>query len=507
MRRNQRGKAIIIFYINSVLGMISNLILTPLLISALTDEYYSIYKVMHSFVGPLIMLNMGLSTIVARCIAKYRATDGKDEVEKKNTFALAIIIAVLMAILIEIIGSLMAWMVPTVYANTYNPEQIQLAKNLCYIFMSTTAIGVISDVFKGCALGNERFIFYYILQTVQHILRFALIVVLLNIGLGAIELAAADLVVAAVILAILLFYTLFILNERPKLYCINKNELKSIFAFSLAIILQALINQVNDNMDNVILGAMVSNKEVITMYSSALTIYMIYNSLISVFSNVYLPEATKLVTRGADGEELTDFVIKPGRIQALIATAIIFGFAICGYNFISVWIGEKYTNAYYVILMLMIPVTIPLVQNVCLAILDAKLKRMYRSVVLAIMALINVIVSIALVHYLSFWGAALGTVLSLVFGHCILMNIYYQKQIGLNVIRMFKSIFKGILPAGALAAVISSPAAILLNNTWIHFLIKGVLFITLYGICIFLFGLNNDEKKLFKYRAQRIMKK
>ena len=121
--------------------------------------------------------------------------------------------AVLMAILIEIIGSLMAWMVPTVYANTYNPEQIQLAKNLCYIFMSTTAIGVISDVFKGCALGNERFIFYYILQTVQHILRFALIVVLLNIGLGAIELAAADLVVAAVILAILLFYTLFILNE------------------------------------------------------------------------------------------------------------------------------------------------------------------------------------------------------------------------------------------------------------------------------------------------------
>ena len=87
------------------------------------------------------------------------------------------------------------------------------------------------------------------------------------------------------------------------------------------------------------------------------------------------------------------------------------------------------------------------------------------------------------------------------------MNIYYQKQIGLNVIRMFKSIFKGILPAGALAAVISSPAAILLNNTWIHFLIKGVLVITLYGICIFLFGLNNDEKKLFKYRAQRILKK
>jgi hypothetical protein len=66
------------------------------------------------------------------------------------------------------------------------------------------------------------------------------------------------------------------------------------------------------------------------MYSSALMIYSVYNMLISVFSGVYLPQATKLVHQGATGEQLTDFIIKPGRIQAVIALAVLGGFAVAG---------------------------------------------------------------------------------------------------------------------------------------------------------------------------------
>ena len=66
------------------------------------------------------------------------------------------------------------------------------------------------------------------------------------------------------------------------MYAFRKNDIIAITSFSLAILLQAVVNQVNDNMDTVILGAMVAEKQVITMYSSALSIYTIYNSLISV---------------------------------------------------------------------------------------------------------------------------------------------------------------------------------------------------------------------------------
>ena len=148
-----------------------------------------------------------------------------------------------------------------------------------------------------------------------------------------------------------------------------------IASFSAAILLQAIVNQVNNNMDVVILGAIVIDKEIITMYSSALSIFTIYNSVMSVFVNIYFPKAERMVIQGRSGEELTDFVIGPGRIQAVIAVGILAAFGLFGKNFISVWIGDKYLDAYYVAIILMIPVTIPLVQNVCLSILDAKVKR------------------------------------------------------------------------------------------------------------------------------------
>ena len=102
---------------------------------------------------------------------------------------------------------------------------------------------------------------------------------------------------------------------------------------------------------------------------------------------------------------------------------------------------SAYRNAYYVVLMLIIPVTIPLVENAAICILDASMKRIYRSAVLVGMAAINVAISIILIRKIGFWGAALGTVISLVIGHGLLMNMYYQRVFRMEIGRMFKEIF------------------------------------------------------------------
>jgi len=243
---------------------------------------------------------------------------------------------------------------------------------------------------------------------------------------------------------------------------------------------------------------MIIDKSVITMYSSALSIYGIYTSLSSVLTGIYLPKATKLVTNDCTETQLTDFVIAPGRFQAMLTIGIIGGFALFGKNFISLWIGDKYINAYYVTLMLIIPVTISLVQNVCISILDAKLKRLFRSVVLVIMAVINVAVSVVLVRFLGFWGAAIGTATSLLIGNGLVMNIYYSRVIKLQVARMLKGIFKGVLPAGLLATACCLPLALYLPNSLPMFIVKGALFVAVYGALLWVIGLNKDEKSMVR---------
>lgn len=496
--RNSKKISVLLSYINILMGMMINLILTPLLIDHLTDESYSMYKVMQSFVGPLIMFNLGVSTIVARSVARYQATDEKNLQEKKNTFATAILVSVLMAALVVGIGAIMSFSIPGIYGANYSRELIREGQMIFGVGVMSTALQIVTEAFKGCIIGHEKFVFQYGAQSIQYILRFGWVLLAIKLGWGAVAVSLSGLINIVIILFAYVIYALFVLKERPHLYRLNKNELIQIFSFSLAILLQTIVNQVNNNVDLMILGAVEINKEIITMYSSALTIYTVYNSMITVFANLYFPQAVKEISKGSSPEALTNFVIKPGRIQATVAMAVVFGFAVLGRDFISLWIGEKYMSAYYVTLMLIIPVTIPLVQNVCISILDARLKRMFRSVMLLGMAAINICVSFVLVRFIGFWGTALGTVVALIIGNVIVMNIYYKKVIGIQVFRMFKEIFRGILPAGLLAGILNIPSLFIGQaNIWL-FLLKGLVFLTIYVVFLWLFGLNSDEKKQVK---------
>lgn len=495
---NQKKIGVSISYLNLVLGTVTNIFLTPFIIRALGDEGYSIYKVMQSFVGPLAMFNLGVSTIVARAIVKYDTLGEHNLQEKQNTLALAMLTSMIMAVIVAIIGSVMCVMIPSIYGTNYSAGMIRKGQVIFSIFVLSTIFHILTDAFNGCAIGHERFAFNSGLSLLKNLLRVPLIVIVLKLGFDAVAVTLVDCLIAVIIFLLSAGYSLFVLKEYPKLTYIAKRELLEMLSFSLAILLQAIVNQVNNNVDTMLLGAMVPEKWIITMYSSALLVYGTYNSIVSVLSTFFLPKATRLVTTNASGEELTDFVIKPGRYQAMIAIAVVSGFAVLGKEFISIWIGEKYIDAYYIILFLIIPVTVPLVENAAVSILDATLKRLFRSIVLVIMAVVNVIVSVILIKRFSFWGAAMGTFLSLCVGHIFLMNWYYARTFKMNIVRMFASIFRGLLPMGVLAGIICVPLTTWGENGVINFLIKGVEFLAIYCILIWKWGLQQDERDYIK---------
>ena len=488
---SQKRIGILITYANLVAGMIINVFLTPYMIASLGDVDYSIYKVIQSFAGPLAMFQLGVSTVVARSIAKEQnATE-----IKRNTLAHALLASVIMAMMVLLAASVMYVLIPTAYGKTYGAESILAARKMFVFFATASILHILTDAFSGCVIGHEHFAINSSIAFGKTLGKVLLYLVFLKCGLSVVSLAVADMILAAGVFALTAGYALLVLKERPKVIAFDKKMMIEILSFGVAIFLQTFVNQVNNNVDIMILGGCTEDKSYITMYASALAIYTIYNSLISVMTNFYLPDATKLLNKGASGDDITDFVIHRGRWQAIIAVACVFGFILFGRNFIRIWIGENYINAYYVILMLMIPVTVPLVENSMIAVLDAMLKRFVRSVTLVVMAILNVAISLWLVRTIGFWGAALGTVISLIVGHGVVMNIYYSRAFGVNVLRMFREIFRGILPSGILASVLCIPVAVYLSDTITSFVIKCLCFVGVY--CLFLnwFGLNDAEKR------------
>lgn len=501
---SQKKKGILLSYFNLIIGLVANVYLTPIMIVSLGDIDYSLYKVMHSLAGPLAIFHLGLATVVAREIVKNKELGDEGKIKRQNTLALSLFASVIMAISVIIVGVVLYFQIPGFYGNTYSEVSVEIGQKIFIMYIISSVFHIMTDVFSGCIIGHERYVISGVLPLGKTLGKSILQFVFLKCGFGVLFIVAIDLIIAFVTFVFSSSYSIVGLKELPKLHYFDKKQLFEIISFGVAILMQAFVNQVNNNMDIMILGSFIIEKSVITMYSSALVVYTMYTSLISVITNYFLPQATKLIDKEVSGKELTDFVIRPGRFQAVIAMACIGGFALFGQNFIAIWIGEQYMDAYWIILVLMIPVTVSLVENAAISILDAAMKRIYRSIVLVIMSCINLIVSIVLVKCFGFWGAAIGTVVSLIIGNIVLMNIYYAKTFHIEIFRMFKQIFKGILPAGLLASLLSLPLATLLPNTRIMFIVKCGVFVAVYILFLFIVGLNADEKTMLNKLLRKL---
>lgn len=492
--RNQIGIGTIISYLNIVLNMIISIFFTPFLISSLGAGEYGVYRIVQSFSGQLSIMSFGIAALIVRNIVYYNTK--KLKIEKENFLFLAMLISYILGFLILLAGGGLYLFIDKIYSNSLSIEEIVLAKRLFILLVINIAITIISDSYMGIIMAHEKFIISNGIRTFRLILRITIITILLKLGVKSIGIVISDLGVSLLLFLFMVAYNRVILKERAKFYYLDKEMLKLSFSFSSAIFLQAIINQVNQNVDNIILGIMTTSN-IVTLYSVALVLYTSFNSIVSAIGGMFGPQATRLIAANASKRELTDFVIGPGRIQLIIAGLIITGFILFGKNFLKIWVGDDFLEAYYIALILMIPVIIPLIANVTNALLDAMLKRMGRSVILFVMCIINVIISILLIRKIGYIGAALGTAISLIFGHGILLNIYLKKIIGLQIFRMLKEIFKGIW-LGNLVAIILGMILLKLPNTVTGFLLKVIFYTLIYSGCIYLIGINKKERLYIK---------
>lgn len=485
----QQWKGVLLSYSNAALNVLSSLILVPMLISSLSEETYSLYKVIQSFAGSLMMFNLGLSTVAARAVARCSVLSmAETRREKENTLALTGILSLAMGVVILLLGRVMTALLPILFGNIYSPQQLDTAAKLVAIFSAATALHILSDTFRGRILGREHYLVSQGTMTGFHILRFCAMAVIARRSADVCALAMVDLLLYAMLLAVHFSYSRFVLKEKGKLTSLKKEAIVPIAVFASAIVLQALVTQASTNLDTVILGAAGISPRTITMYASSLTIYTVYRSLTGILSGIYLPNASRLTATDSNSQKLTDFVTAPGRIQAVIALGILSGFALLGRDFIRLWIGPEYLDAWPLTLALMAAATIPLTQSTCVTLLDAKLKRLPRSLVLLVMALINAVLSVLLVKPLGYWGPALGTILSLLLGEGLLMNLHYKKSLGLEIRRMFREIFSGTLAGALVSTLVCLPLAWLQADDFYTLAGKGLLFLTAYLAAIWQFA-------------------
>ena len=267
-----------------------------------------------------------------------------------------------------------------------------------------------------------------------------------------------------------------------------------------------IVDKVNYSVDNMILGA-VSGTIAVSVYSVATTFNTVFINISTAISGVMLPKMTKLVTEKASPSRLTDEMIKIGRLQNYIILLAYSGFLLLGKIFINAWVGDGFSNSYYVTLLLITPACVPLIQNTALSIMQAMNKYKFKSITTTFMAVFNIIISIFLSKMWGPIGAALGTCIALVLCNIILINLYYLKNMKLEIYRFWKDIFRQTIPFIIPVTIMF----FIINKTNLNgfkgFTIYGTIYIVMYGITAFLGSMNSYEKKLVIDFIKRIIRR
>ena len=120
----------------------------------------------------------------------------------------------------------------------------------------------------------------------------------------------------------------------------------------------------------------------------------------------------------------------------------------------------------------------------------------------------NVIVSVILVSRYGMLGAPVGTALSFIVGYGIIMNIYYQKVIGIDVAVMFKNIFSKTWLCLAATSVITSFLNVAFSTySWITLMIKIAIFCVLFLLFMAVYGFSEMEKNDISGIVKRIIRR
>lgn len=502
---NELKAGAILAYINLAISCIIPLGYTPIMLEILGQEEYGLYSLANSVISYLGLLTFGMGMTVMRYITKYRAENDKDGLNR--VMGLFTTIYVLFAALACVVGCILAFGTKTFFASGLNTTEIQKLKVLILLMTVSTAVSFPVSVFASAILSFEKYIFRRSIEILGTIVTPLLNLVVLYAGYGSIGMAFVGTLLQIVYAPIYFVYCRKRLGIRLKFGKVPFPFLKEILGFSAVVFISSIADLLFWSTDKVLIGAILGAASV-GIYNIGGVFTSMLQNMASAISNVFFPRVTTMVIQKASPKELSEILIRIGRVQYLLVSLILSGYIVFGIPFIHFWSGDEYRDAFFVALVTIIPLSIPLIQSIAYNIIIAQKKHQFRSIMYIVIAVLNVISTYVVLPYYGIIGAAVCTGISYLLGNGIAMNIYYAKVIGLDIPKFWSNIGKmTIIPA-----ILTVFGTIIINQiipitTIYRFLAEVVAYIFCFFILSWKFTMNKYEKELLGGIIRKFLRK
>jgi len=505
MEKDNRKQAVILGYVHTILHTIIGILYVPILLGSLGKSAYGLYQMASSVIAYLAIIESTLSASVSRQYTLYLVK--KDENGMEHVLYLSRKMYRILSGIIVGVAAVLAIGVYLFYRNSLTMAELKEFFLIYSILVINILVSVNNYTYLACINAHQRYVFLKGLSLVVLILQPVSVLALLQIVPYATVIVAVELCLNVIVAIVRCRYAKRELKVKVKKHPeLGGSLLKSMLVFSVGTFLTVLSDQIFWKTDQIILGKM-HGTSAVAVYSVGVQVFYAFMALSSSVGGVLLPTIVAKIENGGI-EEVDAFFRKIGRIQGFVLGFMLTGFVVLGRTFMLLWVGEGYEEAYIVAVLLMFAYAIDIIQGtVGISVLQVLNKYSFRAKCMFTIALINIVLTVIGVEIWGLVGASIATAVSILIGTGLIMNVYYQKAIGLKIGLFWKEMLKIFLLWGVCAGIGYGLSFLSFQRLLPDFFVKGILFVVIYFALAYFLVMNEYEKEQVHALVRRLKQK
>ncbi len=500
---NQLKAGAALSYLSIALNMVVGLVYTPYLLRMLGQSEYGLYSLAASLIAYLTVLDLGFGNAIVRYTAKFR-TEGKLR-EQEEMFGMFFLLYIVIGILAVALGTVLSLNVGRLFDANMTPVEMSRTRTMLWLMTLNLAFTFPMSLWGSIMTAYERFVFQRVVSIFRSVLNPVVMLLLLVLGYKAVALVVVTTLFNVVTLLVNWWYCRRRLLVKVRFGHFNWPFLKEVSVYSFWIFLNVIMDRIYWSTGQFVLG-IYRGSVAISVYAVAIHLQQMFMLFSTAISGVFLPKVTAMVTKGDDFREVSGLFIRTGRLQYIVIGFILSSFIVFGRPFVVIWAGPAYEDAYVMALLFLVPLAIPLIQSLGIIILQARNRMKFRSLLYLCISFLSLILSVSLARVYGGVGCAVATALALLLGQGLIMNVYYHRVQHLDILKFWCEILKmSVVPA---LSVLLGLWAFGGENSRLYsvpgFLKAVAVFVPVYFIAFWFFGMNREERRLFVQPLKRL---
>jgi O-antigen/teichoic acid export membrane protein len=447
-RKAQAVKNVTATWLGLLVHALTGFFLSPFILHELGDEAFSLWILVFALTGYFGLLDLGIRSSIVKYTARFIAADDTDQLARYLSTSMAFYSAIGAVVLLATTAGFFYLQL------LFKIPDRSLASARLLFLLSGAGIAATFPltVFAGALEGLQKFWWLQLSQIGITLLRAVVIIIALTSGGGL--LAIGTITVAINVFGYLIFtgLALHALPVRLSMQSVEWSAFRQMAgygAFAFAILAAEKLRFQSDAM---VIGALVS-ATAITSFSIAARLVEYSSYAVRSMSQIFTPISSQFDAAG-DLARLQRTFVAGNRASAFVIFPICVALVVVGRSIIEAWVGARYVDSYFILVVLIVPRTLYLAQSTSIRILLGMGRHRVLAMVLLLEGTINLLLSVFLARRMGIVGVAWGTAIPLACTSLFFLPQHLCRVLGVPLGTFLRRAYRLPLALGAAQAAV-----------------------------------------------------